>query len=194
MGWTMSSTDPQHFQQAIRYFITGQVGFFLLLLLCIVMIPEGVTENRGFSFYGDNGYTVVPYSLALLISAVFILLSAGRLPDGPPFRLIKFSLRVTVPLLGLIVISTYSLAPLVIALHIGFGVALFVVQLLFAGWLGFFVCRDRRNYLLLTLLFGGGLVSLLSLTHVITYLIWGQIGYQLAFGFLVVHTLKMLRA
>ena len=191
---SFSTYGAAQYRLAIGYFIAGQVGFFALLLVCILMLPQGVTMNRGFSYYGDIERTVIPYSLAFLVSGIFSLLASLYLPDNMPFRVIKYTLRLMLPLLGVIVITTFSLAPLPVAIHIGFGVALFSIQFLFAAWLGLFIQADHLNHAFCVLLFAGGIISLCSLLHLLAYLIWGQIIFQLAFGLLVAHTLVALRA
>ena len=185
--------QPDRYNQAIRYFLYGQLGFLLGLAVCVALLPSGLGMNRGFSYYGDVPLTLLPYSLAFLAIAIFTLLASYALPDAAPFRVIKIVFRCTMPLLFLIVLSTLSLDPLVIQIHITCGVTLFILQVLFATWLAFLVCRGWRNALLYVLLFAGGLVSLLSLSHVITYLIHGQVVFQLAFGGLVLNTLAQLR-
>ena len=187
-----STGDLRKFDRAIRYLTYGQFGFFFSLVVCVLLSPQGLLANHGFTYYGEHARTVVPYGLAFGVCGLCTLLSTWYLPDGRPFRVIKFALRLLLPLLCAVAI-TASNQPSLGKLHVRFGEALFGLQFGMSAWLALDIHKDWRNAAYLLLLFCSGLASLLAVYNVIPYLIEGQIIFQLAFGVVVIYTLGKLR-
>lgn len=182
------------YQRAIRFFIYGQLGFLLFLLVCIILQPRGLLANHGFSYYGDYARTTLPYRLAFLAVGILSYVSSLFFPPAMPFRAIRFAFRLMLPLLLGIVVTTAPARPDLDRIHVPLGVVLFVLQVSLSFWLALYVCKDRRNYALLALLTVGGVLSLLALLKVIPYLIEGQMLFQLAFALLTIHSLNQLKS
>ena len=74
---------------AVRNLIQGQAVFFFFLLACMLVSGQGFGHNRGFSFFGANGRTVVLYALGFALAAVFFgraaleLDAPGRIAEPP---------------------------------------------------------------------------------------------------------------
>jgi hypothetical protein len=81
-----------------------------------------------------------------------------------------------------------------VEIHVRLGVALFIIELLVDCWLAWYLCKDLRNHMYLALQLVGGLISLLALDEHLRYLLEGQIIFQCAFGLLMLHSLRCLRA
>ena len=165
----------------------------MALMVCILLLPQGLTANHGFSYYGEHPVTMVPYRLAFLISGIFTLLCALYLPNNRPFRVMKIVFFLMLPFLLGLVFTTSSATQLISQIHVGIGTSLFVSQLVLGFWLASFICSVPRNTVLLVLLLFGGFISLLSLLDIMPYLMQGQILFQLAFGALTASTLIELR-
>lgn len=193
----MNSSDARglrQYRQAMGLFLCGQIGFYLLLIVCIFLRPQGLFANDGFSYYGDYAQTILLYRLAFIVTGLLTFLSSWFLPKAMPFIAIKFVFRIMpVLLLGVVVTTAPGHTKLDIV-HVGIGMTLFVVQLLTACWLALFIYKDRFNQWLLILLLFSGLISLIALEGIISYLLEGQILFQLAFGALMMHTLIGLRS
>ncbi len=159
----------------------------------MLLLPQGLKANQGFSYYGDHARTVMLYRLAFTASGGCLLFSALFLPDVQPFRVIKLAFRLMPLLLLGLVLTTAPHSPLLDTIHRPIGVALFILQLALSCWLAFFVCKDRLNQWLFVLLLLSGLASFLALIYVIHYLIEGQVIFQLAFGVLIIHSLRKLK-
>lgn len=188
-----SVDGKRRYDLAIRYFIIGQIGFFVALMICILFLPQGLTANGGFTYFGKHSATIIPYRFAYLFSGLFTLLSALILPNYRPFKAIRvvFILMLFF-LLGLV--FTTSTIRYISHFHVSLGTTLFVSQLVFGFWLAAIVRQMPRNTALFIALFIGGLISLLSLVEVIPYLLEGQMLFLLSFAALVTSALIGLRA
>ena len=190
---TPETSELQRYNQAIRFFIYGQAGFYLALFVCVLLLPRGLVVNHGFTYYGENTLTMIPFGLAFLTSGVFTLASSLYLPRAMPFRMVKIAFWLMIPLLLAIMLTTSSVNMFLNHIHLKFGEALFILQAVMCFWMGLVVCRNLTNYLLLLLLVISGVVSIVAVNDIIPYLIEGQVAYQLVFGLLVVHTMSKLR-
>lgn len=195
---TKQDTNTRHPQrQAIGYFIAGQLGFFAALVVCVLMLPQGLFANHGFSYYGDYASTTLPYRLAFLVCGVCTLLASFALPPAMPFRAISYAFRLMPVLyLGIVITTVPHAAPnsaVMDNIHRAVGVTLFVLQFALSAWLARRNGADRLTLLLVLLLFAGGLASLLAMLYIIHYLIEGQLLFQLAFALLIIRGLYRMR-
>ncbi len=178
----------------VKYLLSGYICFFALLLVCIILLPQGLLVNHGISYFGDNDNTRIFYILAFAVLGIFMLLGAWSLPGERQLRPVRWSLFLYALLLYGIAISTYTIYPRLGVWHVPFGITLFVLQFALASWLVFAVDNNKINRTLYVVQFVGGVISLLSLLHVTTYLIEGQIIYQLMFGSLLIRSLVRIGA
>jgi heme A synthase len=183
----------QRYAWAIRLFGSAQIAFFLCLLLCVLIIPNGLLANHGYCFYGEQEQTRFIYRLSFALTGLLTCVSALCMPNAAPFRVIRAVFLLLLPLFLGLVLTTSSYSRAISLLHVRIGTVLFMLQALLAAWLTFIGCRDRRNYTLFATLFFGGVMTLLSLYIIIPLLIEGQIIFQLAFGMLVIHSLCLLQ-
>ncbi len=185
---------PQPTRQALIYFVLGQLSFFAALVVCLLLLPQGLWANHGFSYYGDYAITTLPYRLAFLVCGGGTLLASFFLPRGMPCRVLKYAFwLMPVLYLGIVITTVPHAAPnsaLLDNIHRGIGVTLFVLQFGLGAWLAGRNLRDGINQLLLVLLFLGGLASLLALLYIIHYLIEAQMFFQLAFALLILRALS----
>lgn len=185
-------TTWQRIGWARRAFLFGLIGFFLPLAVCVVMRPESLTINQGFSYFGNYPDTLALYRLGVGIIGVCMVIAAIVLPQGNPFGLMRLALILMFPLLVGIARTTMANNPY-IELHHRFGIGLFAVQGLLAIGLGLVLCRDRWNIAWLVLLLAGALVSAVSLSETWTWQIEGQIAFQLSFGVISLRSLGILQ-
>jgi hypothetical protein len=185
--------EKRKYDLALRYFIIGQVGFYAFLIVCVLLEPSGLKGFSGFSHYGDVWRTALAYRAAFLSTTVFTLLSSFYLPDVIPFKALRFTFRVMIMLLFGIVITTGTFNATINNIHIGIGVALFLLQLIVGSWLAIYACRDRWNITLLILAYLGSLFALVALLRIVPFLIEGQVTFELMFALLVIRSLVMLR-
>ncbi|HEY3376744.1 MAG TPA: hypothetical protein VGL77_04550 [Armatimonadota bacterium] len=186
------SAPPPRAQWAFRYFLAGQLGFWALLLVCVLLLPQGLLANHGFTYYGKYALTLAPYRLAFIVSGLGTLLASFYLPAQRPFRVLAWAFRLMAPLLYALVVTTAADNWALGLIHVKFGETLFLLQTALAAWLALFLCPDRRNRVLLLLLVLGGLASIITLNDILPYLIEAQILFQLAFGLLVLQSLAKL--
>ena len=179
-------------RRAKQLFIYGQLCFYVGLLICVIVKPQGLTIDNGFSYYGILGATIFPYCFALLGSAYFCWLSARELTRKT--WLIYYALRAASILLVGIAITPYTAGRISTNLHETFGGVLFSLQLILSGW---FVFRLRFELLTTTLTlleFAAGIASLIYLAPKHGYLLESQTIFQLFFAALFITALPSIIA
>ena len=75
-------------RRAFHFLVLSQLSFFGLLAICVAIEPHFVVERDegGVSNFGVAAGTRVPYSLAFLLCAVFLVRAAQDLPCRPTVR------------------------------------------------------------------------------------------------------------
>ncbi len=189
---SMKDGDRRRIRQAIRFIFFGLLSFFLCLFISVLILPEGLWTNRGFSYYGDMDATVWLYRLAFLLCGIFLLLAAKALPARMPFAIVRIACWILFPLLVGIVLTTVPNNPALARIHRGIGVTLFIAQLLLDSWLALVVCRDRYSRWLFSLLLLGAVMSLLGVLNIVPYLLESQTIFLLVFGTLLLYSLFRL--
>lgn len=176
---------------AIRYVWWGQLCFYVGLIACVILKPQGLTANSGISYYGNYVETILPYIVALLGAAYFTIKTAEQFTD-PALATIKHFLTVIGLLVLGIMVTPDSLGPFMDGLHKACGISLFVLELL----LSLFLVVKLRPKLWLVVFVGiqlaGGIASLIWLAPAHGYLFESQVVFQLGFGALLVYSLPRL--
>jgi hypothetical protein len=170
-----------------RYLLLAQVGFFLALAVCVVIEPEGLNDNHGWSFYEGRADTAVPYVLGLVCGIALILYASALVERSPSasgglatgLQLLAFFLFLDVATPDTVDAFFYWAHDLTSAL-------LFLYQLGFALWLVRSVWRTRAGVILVGVQFLGGLVAMFSQLQLIPLLGLGILVFQVSFGTLLV--------
>jgi hypothetical protein len=171
----------------------GQICLFTGLLICILLKPAGLATNDGISYYGVYLKTAIPYTLGLLGAAWFCWLTGQRLRE-PQFRQIKRGLLVYAPLIVGIVLTPYATSTWIDYLHTGFSSALFSLQLALSLWLVWRLKYVWWSVILALIEVVTGILSAAYLNPANGFLVQSQIGFQLAFGALLIVSLQKLPA
>lgn len=166
-------------------YISLRLGIVALLLAtCVVIRPEGLAANNGFSYFGDHKTTVVPYSLAFILYA-FYLWKLSEITGFMELRLRTLSvlLRImAVMVIGLLITPS----DLIDSVHVVFGTILFGLQFLVAIWFAGWWQRSWLTIGLAALVLVGGLMSFYFLLKPHGLLLQGQTIFLLAFSALLV--------
>ncbi len=176
--------------RARAWVLYGQVGFVAFLLVCVLLHPSGILMNRGVSYFGDVALTRLPFSLAFLIAAGCFATAATTLPMTPGLRRYAPLLRGHAALLLAIMVSTFSLDPAVITLHVALGILLFVLQIVAGLWFAGWVSPNGPTRAWLAGLVAAGGMALLALLHVLPLLILWQVLFQAAYTALLLRALR----
>ncbi len=194
-----TTNDSARYQWAIRSIVYGLVGFFVLLVCAVVRLPEGITANRGFSYYGDYRETVPYFRAAFGCCGASMLLASFLLPRGKPFAAMRVSFWIMFVLICGVAFTTVPGTTQFHIMHKCFGIPLFIFQFCFGTWLALFVSKTRVNVTLFLVLLLGDIASLLGLLYLqdanplFPYLLHSQVLFQAAFGAIVVYSLWQLR-
>lgn len=173
--------------KVIRYLALSQLSLVVFLGICFALIPRFLLQGNegGVSNYGVNSTTVLPYSVAFLLSGLLVLKAAYYLPRSTQafnhFRQLLYTLAA---LLFLVLVSTYpyKLSVALKDLHIGAAALLFCFETAFSIWLVLVLQEDRTSSLLLTVQMVGFLLAFLSLIKFVHLLFIAQMITGVAFG------------
>lgn len=167
-------------RRAARTFLLGQTLFYVSLLVCILLKPEGLSANDGISYYGVFRETFPPYATGLLGAALFTLQSAGSLPARA--RVLSIAFKAYTPLILGLVVTPYTGGRVLNDLHVACGSLLFSLQLIVSGWVTW-----RFHYALWCIAFSfaelsAGIASAIYLHPAHGFLLQSQVIFQLTFG------------
>jgi len=177
---------------AVRYIAYGQACFVAGLLLCAMLRPEGLSANGGLSYYGVYRETIMPYLLMLLGPAYFLIKTA-ELFTRPELKTVRYALTAMGLLIIGVIATPDSLNNFFDGLHRAFGIPLFVLQLLFSGWLVVRMRYDPRAILLWGVELAGGIWSFIWLAPLHGWSLESQAVFQLAFGSLLLYAFAQPR-
>lgn len=182
-------------RQAVRYVVYGQVCFYGGLLICAALRPAGLTANGGISYYGVYRETILPYTLALLGSAYFLIKTA-ELYKEPAQKVVRYCLTAFGLLIIGVLVTPDSVRPIWLwdGVHRAFGIPLFSLQLLFSVWLITQLRYQLPAIFLTAVELTGGIFSLLWLSPIHGWSLESQVVFQAGFGGLLIYSLPRLRA
>lgn len=168
--------------------------FFVLLGICMLLLPQGIGVNEGLSYYGTHTLTVVPYVLAFFALSFCVWRASNILSrNAKQLRFGIFAARVTVILMLGVLLTPNTVNFAFEQIHVIVGSLLFVFQLIISFWFAFKLRTNLITWLLLLVQLFCMAVAYEFLTTLGGYLIAGQLGFQLAFVLLVVHGLLQPR-
>lgn len=189
-----SARAARRFARATRYAALSWLTFIAAAAVCIVLAPRPLLSHIGFSFYGVDPVTIVPYLAGMLVSDYFLVKTAHALPRGPKnVRVLSEALIV----LGFVVVGVcltpYTVGPLFRDAHRVVSGVLFFTELGVAFWIVFFLCRRSLALRsLLALQLAAAALTMASELGWANRLFGGELIAQFAFGALVLWGLRQL--
>jgi hypothetical protein len=175
--------------------VLSQLTFGGLLVLCVVLIPRFALEadEGGVSNYGVNDLTVVPFSVAFVLSAALLLRTGRSLRPAVGLRRAGLGFEAVAWLQVLVALSTYPYKlDLVLAdVHLGSAILYFGAELALVVWLVLAVSPSRWHTALGAWWFAGLAVTVATLLGFLHVLLVGQA--MMATGFAAV-TIAVVRA
>jgi hypothetical protein len=171
-----------------RYLLFAQVGFFLSLVVCMVIDPTGLGDNHGWSYYEGRDETFFPYLLGFFGCVLMIVYAAVLLERSPAPAGLSRGLRLLSFFLFLDIATPDTVNVVFWWAHDVASTLLFLFELGFAVWLVRTVSATRLNLGLLVLQFISGVVAMFSQLQVISQLGVGILLFQVSFGVMLVVT------
>jgi hypothetical protein len=180
-----------------RNLVYGLALFAASLGMCIAMTADGVIHNHGWSFYGSNDATLVPYAFGFVGCCAFFWRAAAMLAAGGADD-VATGVRLLVGFLLLDLLTPDSLNAFFYWAHVAASVLLFLFEFAFAAALAFRMMRSTARAGAARMLFGaqfaGGLLAMLSQLEIVPALSEGMVVFQAAFGAVLVLAANSLRA
>ena len=175
--------------KAVRYFLIGQTGLLLSILICIILMPQSLFANDGISYFSAHKVTILPYSAGLLLTAWFSFKVAQSLPDNS-YKVVKAGFRTFSIMLLTVVAVPYGINFTFEYIHTLLSAALFLVQFMMMWWLAFKVKWDGISLRLLLLLAVEIIGTVMYLGPQKGYLLEGEVAFQLTFAFAAYRSIK----
>src|SRR6185503_2979114 len=146
-----SARTARRYARAARYAALSWATFIAAAAVCLVLVPRPLTSHLGFSYYGVERATIIPFLAGMLVSDYFLVKTAHALPRGPKnVRLLSEALLV----LGFVVVGVcltpYTVDALFSYAHRVVSGVLFFTELVVAFWIAFALCE--RSLVLISLL------------------------------------------
>jgi len=181
--------------KAVRSMYLSQLCPAIGIVACTILMPHFLFEKNegGMSNYAVHLRTVVPYTLAFVLSSIFLVLGANALHKTGPSQLVKrfrngiYGLAALL-LLGLLSTYAYQHSNALTNLHLAAALLIFWYELIFSIWMVLTIVKTRLDHYVLLLQFVGfglGLLTDLGDLHV---LFIAQIITALAFGIVLIRT------
>jgi hypothetical protein len=176
-----------------RYLIISQLILFIGLGICIVLIPGYLFKKNeaGVSNYGVHFKTVIPYSLAFLMCAIYVFRGALLIPLKAvvlvQLRRVLFMFSIIL-IVALLTTYTYKINNVCKDIHIGMAIATFCFEIIVAFWLCYRVHKDKLNLGLLAVQLLAFTVAALTLFGVLRLLFATQLLTSLMFGIILIRS------
>ena len=182
--------------KAARYITLSQLSLFAFLAICTAIMPKFLTERDegGLSNYGIHRATVVPYTLAFLLSGILILQATRFTPNTKTANHLRAALYVLAGVLFFVLLTTYpyKINATYDNLHLLSGILIFWTEMAIACWAALVLRKDRVNLLLLAVQAFGFIMAILNFFGVIHLLFIIQAVTSLAFGALLIRTSQQI--
>jgi hypothetical protein len=165
----------------MRNLLTAGAVMAAGVLVCVYRAPKPVDTTDGLSWFGVTRATVLEYGITLLVSAALMLRAAAPLAAVPALLPARAGLLTCAALLPLMLATPYTLNTFMNWTHMTIGSALFVTQLLLSGWLWWARARTPIVLTLLAVELLAGLTCFTSLLDLDTWMLQGQLVFEVAF-------------
>jgi hypothetical protein len=189
-------TDPKR-GRVSRYLVISQLGFFAFLAICLALVPRSLVDHNegGVSNFGVTAATRIPYTLAFLTGALFILMAGHATPRITPTRNSFRRGLFTLGALFLAVLAStypYKVDVTFKDAHIVIATLLIAFELAMSMWLVYETPRHWIPILLLVVQATGCLLALITLIGILHLLLVAQLLAGAAFGVLLVRSGRQL--
>lgn len=167
-------------------------GIAIFMLIAIIIRPEGLTANHGFSYYSGFLDSGIPAVLGYFWMSFFLYNASKALAREkvPGLRYLVNSLKVMALLVVCIAVTPHNIF---VQTHKVFGSGLFILQL----WLTIVFARQSRSrwyrLVLVAVELISGIISAFYVPKEQGYLLHAQLVFQFAFALVLIDVLKYQR-
>ena len=177
-------------KKVTKLLVLSQVTLMAPIILCVAIMPHFLFESNegGMSNYGVHASTIVFYTLALLLSAIFLILASRALGQARDYQLIKTVFVITACSLLLVLITTYPYqhSSTFSNIHTAANIWIFCFETLAGCWVAFIFWRTTTSILLILVQLLAFILLVLTFLGVIHLLFVAQILTMVSFGLLLI--------
>ncbi len=179
-------------RRALKYVVSGECAFVLLMLACCAIQPSWAAVKRGMSYYGNSVATGVPFGagFAILISLSALGL-AGLDCGSAPARRFRDAVAGLLALMAIVPLTPYAVDIVFDWLHMGIVTTLFLAGLALGAWLALGL-RDRLTVALFLIEAAAGISIFAAELGVQDYMIPSELVFQAAAFALVLRGIRRL--
>ena len=179
--------------KAIRNLLYSQISFFVAIVVCFIILPDIVHANDGLSYFANHRTTVLPYSLGLFLSGLFIFRASQAIPTKTwSLNLIANGLRAMVIFLPFVILTPIAFNLFLYWVHVIFTTVVFVMEFTVSIWMAMAWFNGWRTALLLVVQSVASAVSMLSVPSILNLQTASQLTFEVAFGILLISSMAHL--
>jgi hypothetical protein len=179
-------------RRAVKFVVTGECAFVLLMLACCAIQPSWTAVKRGVSYYGNSVATGVPYGAGFGISIALTALGlAGLEFDSAAARRFRDAVAGLLALMAIVPFTPYAVDVVFDYLHIGVVTTLFLAGLALGAWLAFRL-RDRVTLVLFLIEAAAGISIFAAELGLQDYMIPSELVFQVVVCALVLRGIRRL--
>lgn len=184
---------PACMKGAFRYLVASQVVFFGLLVICVYLAPQSVTNNRGLSYFGYSWPALIPFTGALLGGAYCLLQAATRLSVLPwPLPAVGRVLRVVALLTPFVLLTPSNDPGLIHDAHVTISSAVFIMEFALSTALLASPAGNWPDATAGLVQLVAGLAALLSFFGILRIMLPSELILQLTFSFVLDRTVPKI--
>ena len=176
------------YESGLRLLVGAELAMAVTLAACMAISYGKAASTYGVSYYGVHLDTLWILAVGFMTTSYLLYSSARAVDPRDPPAMVSLSLKVLAVGLIALLLTPYTVDTFFNWAHMIIGASIFGLQMAVGAVLAFKVLDDRLGWLGVAVEFGGGVLAALSLPdHMLTYMLQGEIIFQVGFAILVNH-------
>ncbi|MDA8262852.1 MAG: hypothetical protein M0Z47_08475 [Actinomycetota bacterium] len=176
------------YESGLRLLVGAELAMAVTLAACMAISYGKAASTYGVSYYGVHLDTLWILAVGFMTTSYLLYSSARAVDPRDPPAMVSLSLKVLAVGLIALLLTPYTVDTFFNWTHMIIGASIFGLQMAVGAVLAFKVLDDRLGWLGVAVEFGGGVLAALSLPdHMLTYMLQGEIIFQVGFAILVNH-------
>ena len=179
-------------ENVLKPLYAAELTFGATVIVCSLILFDHSVSVYGISYWGIRLETVPILAIGLMATSLMLFQAASRLPDQKPFTYTAACFRVVGVGAILLLLTPYTAGTFFNWAHMTIGATFFLAQTATSGYLYFKLPRDSwLSSAILVQLFGGILAMLSLPDNLLTFMLQGEVLFQIGFALFINRTLKV---
>ncbi|MDA8207767.1 MAG: hypothetical protein M0Z92_02105 [Actinomycetota bacterium] len=176
------------YERALRLLVGAELAMAVTLAACMGISYGKAASTYGVSYYGVHLDTLWILAIGFVATAYLLFRSARSIDLAKAPARVSLSLKVLAVGLIALLLTPYTVDTFFNWTHMIIGASVFGLQMAVGAVVAFKVLGDRLGWLGVLVELAGGVLAALSLPdHMLTYMLQGEIVFQVGFAILLNH-------